>query len=327
MSIVPSPYNTRESLGLLWRNLVGPSGRNPAGVVFAPRQFTLNPVHAQTRIGFAGDLMMMFGKPLSFGSGVREFFADCAHIVANLEGVITDQRKRGPDQKHGADFPAALATLAAPEKFALSLANNHSGDFGEAACRASASRFAAHGFRVFGLADTPYIDLDHRLRVVTGTQWSNRGGDHLAWLRAPEQHVRATALNLLFPHWGYEMNTWPRSSEVTRASGWLQHFDALIGHHSHTPQPVSVLDTAQGRRLVAWSLGDFCFGLGYRQWPALKHYRWGIVLKMTLGPRRDDPAGRWAIGEVAWEFTECAWQKDTRGFCTDTVAHIPYFPR
>lgn len=325
MPISPSPYNFTDSLALLWRNVAGPALHNPAGVSFAPHRFTLNEVHTQTRIGFAGDIMMMFGRPLSFGTQLKSFLADCSHVVANLEGVITDLPKRGPDQKHTPDILDALATLAAPEKFALSVANNHSGDFGEAACRESAARFATRGFRIFGMAGKPFVDLDDQVRVVTGTEWSNRSGEHLAWLKNPQQFRRADAINLLFPHWGHEMNGYPRQAEYAKAQEFLRHFDAVIGHHSHTPQPVSRLDTDAGPRLVAWSLGDFCFGLGHKRWPALKHYPWGVVLKIGIGPRLHDAGSRWAIGEVEWAFTDCARQKDSNGFCTEIVERVPYF--
>lgn len=327
MSAALTPYNARETLGLLWRNLAGPGLANPAGVRFAPQHTTLNAITPAASIGFAGDIMMMFGRRLEFGRALTEFFAGCDHLVANLEGVITDQPKRGPDQKHTPAIIDALATLAAPERFALSVANNHCGDFGAAACRASMAQFADRGFRLFGLAETPLLDLAPQLRVVTGTQWSNRSGEHLAWLAQPEQHRKAGALNILFPHWGHEMLCYPRPALVQQAHAWLAGFDAIIGHHSHTPQPVSVLPDPQqaGRaRLVAWSLGDFCFGLGHKRWPALRHYPWGIVVKATVGPLQQDP-GTWALGELHWQFTDCAWQPDRKIFVTDLVPRIPYF--
>ncbi|MFZ5757876.1 MAG: CapA family protein [Pseudomonadota bacterium] len=326
MSHTPSPYSARETVGLLWRNLAGPSRANPAGQAFLPQQAVFNDIEPAITVGFAGDIMMMFNRKLAFGAGLRHFFADCDHVLANLEGVITDLPKRGPDQKHTPDIIDALATLAAPERMLLSVANNHCGDFGATACRDSMAMFADRGFHLFGMAETPYADPAPQLRVVTGTQWSNRGGDHLAWLENPERHVRPGAVNILFPHWGHEMLCYPRAGLHAQARHWLEHFDAIIGHHSHTPQPVSAVPTAQGSKPVAWSLGDFCFGLGYRHWPALKHYPWGIVVKMRLGPRRNGSHAGWAVGELQWRFTDCAPQPSGQGFVTGIVDRIPYFP-
>lgn len=319
------PYPAREALGLMWRGLRGPDTRNPGGVSFAPTHVVLNDITPRLTLGFGGDAMSMFDKPLSFGPSVHDFFAPCDRLVVNFEGVITDRKAYNPDQKHTTRILEALARLKAPQHTVLSLANNHTGDFGEAECRRSAALLRERGFSTFGLLEDPFIDLGQELRLVTGTWWSNRGGDHLAWLTDPVPHVRPGAFNVLFPHWGYEFELHPRAPQVDKMAQWLQHFDAVLGHHSHTPQPITVQPSAQGHKVAAYSLGDLCFGMPYKHLPVVKYLPYGLIARMTIGPRRDAP-DQWAAGELNWSFIDCSHRTSDGGFEVRTVSSIPFFP-
>jgi poly-gamma-glutamate synthesis protein (capsule biosynthesis protein) len=76
-------------------------------------------------------------------------------------------------------------------------------------------------------------------------------------------------------HWGVEYARHPQESqrriarELIDAGG-----DLVIGHHTHTPQPVERYKTG----LIAYSLGNFVFD---SQGEGGRH---GIVLRCTLGP-------------------------------------------
>lgn len=321
------PYPAREALGLIWRNLAGASFRNPQSLRFVPRQMLLNPIEPRLTLGFGGDVMSMFGKPLVFDPAVAAFFRPCDRVLLNFEGVITDQRQISPDQKHTRPILRALDGLAPRDKLVLSLANNHTGDFGEAECRQSLALLQDEGFAAFGLIESPFIDLGEHLRVVTGTRWSNREGQHLAWLKAPAQWVRPGAFNVLYPHWGYELEVYPRNDVAAQMAQWLTMFDAVIGHHSHTPQPITVQRGADGpQRLAAYSMGDLCFGMAYRQLPTFKYYAFGLVGRMTIGPLLADPS-RWAAGELRWSFVECRSRGRGQGFEVVLQDHIPLFGR
>jgi hypothetical protein len=318
-------YPVREGLGVGWRNLVGPSRANPAGVGFVPQQTQLNDITPQLTLGFGGDVMSMFNRPLRFHPSVTDFFADCNHVLVNFEGVITDEKQISPDQKHTRPIIDALKQMADPSRLVLSLANNHTGDFGEAACRDSVRLLHDEGLATFGMSETPFIDLGESVRVVTGTQWSNRTGSHLTWLREPEQHLRAGAFNVLYPHWGFELEVYPRVAQVQSVRDWLTSFDAVVGHHSHTPQPITVESSADDvRKLAAYSLGDMCFGLAYKNIHPLKYYVWGLLARATVGPLKSDPQ-RWAVGELNWSFMECHQLSRPEGFEVRLVDQIPLF--
>jgi len=319
------PYTPREGLGVLWRNLVGADARNEADVHFAPRRNVLNAIDPRVSVGFGGDVMSMFERPLRIDPSVRDFWAPCDHVLLNFEGVITAEPQIAPDQKHTRPILDSLLQAAPAERLVLSLANNHTGDYGEPTCRYTLDLLRERGFRCFGIQDCPSIDLGDDIRVITGTQWSNRTGHHLAWLKGPEQHRRAGAFNLLYPHWGFELELYPRPSLVDQMQHWLTQFDAVIGHHSHTPQPLTVHTPAMGpRQVAAYSLGDFCFGMAFDRF-TLKYYIWGLIGRMTLGPLHADPT-RWAVGELEWSFIECRQPTGQDGFVVRTVDQIPLFP-
>jgi poly-gamma-glutamate capsule biosynthesis protein CapA/YwtB (metallophosphatase superfamily) len=100
--------------------------------------------------------------------------------------------------------------------------------------------------------------------------------------------------NILLLHWGYEMTRFPGPYQILRGQELLEKWNLIIGHHSHSPQPVSAYRVDDQMRLLAFSLGNFTFGMN------LSKYLHGLVLKTQLGI---DQAGRWLVGDVQWRST------------------------
>ena len=104
---------------------------------------------------------------------------------------------------------------------------------------------------------------------------------------------------------------------VERTRSLLPEFAAIVGHHSHTPQPISAFKGSDGLvRPVAYSLGNFCCGT------ALSRYCYGQILKLDLGRTAD---GAWSVGRLAWAFLQSTHSADTVhvGLCDD----VPHFER
>lgn len=318
------PYTLHEGLGVVKRNIFGPTFHNHGNVDFIPQKMILNDITSKFTLGLGGDVMMMFGHALIMDQSVKSFFAECDAMLLNMEGVITDHKKRGPDQKHDPQIIQQLATLFRPDQTWLSFANNHSADFGREECFTSIEHFKAAGFHCFGTAEKPYADIHPNLRVITGTQWSNKPTQDLAWLdQSCEQYIDASKFNLLYPHWGYEMECYPRYEAVKQMSLWLNCFDSVIGHHSHTPQPIQIVEKNHLKKIAAYSLGDFCFGMASKSKPGLKHYPYGLVIKVQIGPLNNQP-GKWAVGQVDWSFIDCDLQTNQQ-YHLKRVEKIPYF--
>jgi hypothetical protein len=106
------------------------------------------------------------------------------------------------------------------------------------------------------------------------------------------------SFNILFPHWGYELELYPRIETVNHGNIMLNKFDAVIGHHSHCPQPISFSAIDNFNKLIAYSLGDFCFGSESKK---LRVMKYGIVINLEIGTDSD---GKWIIGKVEWNFVK-----------------------
>lgn len=322
MRIKNSPYNLRETFGYFKRNFFGPVSKNRDLVSYAPQSLELNPViEADIRIGFIGDIMDMAGRDLRIGSGVKDFFKDCNVLVGNFESTITSAKGPIMAQRHKPQILDALEELFEPKRTCLGLANNHSGDFGHDIWSSSRKQLENRGFQVFGTADRPFLDLDGEVRLTACTWWSNQPCDYIVHWDAAAGHAHPEMFNILYPHWGYELELFPRPQTHRAGLEWLQTFDAVIGHHSHTPQPVTVAPVQKGRHplttLIAYGLGDFCI------WENLEHYLYGQVVKCDVG--RSESGGR-CIGFAEWHFTSCLKISDTL-WETDLTDSFPFLDR
>jgi hypothetical protein len=301
--IAVTPYNARESLGWLARNITGLSDKNDGIVqgLMSPHIFN---DHVRSRYKFAaiGDILPMRESRLEMDSGLKDFLADSDYLIGNFEGTIT--RKRSPiwpiafDQRHDAAIVEDLAALFPPERTHLSVSNNHAGDFGEEEFIKSVGILESRGFRLFGWDDRPYADTGEHLRIISGTMWSNREFAHLLPIDGSENYIKLDAFNMLYPHIGYELELYPRPGIVEYIEGMADAFDAVICHHPHCPQPVTS-HKANGKcqhKLIAYSLGDFCCSL------RLRTMRYGLIVKADVGQSAD---GRWLVGSAEWVYTEC----------------------
>ena len=291
------PYPWREAAWWVGKTLVGPS-RAHAGL--APRldqDVRTEAITTRMTVGFVGDIMPLGAREFVVGDDVKAFFADVDLLVGNFEGTVIDgwPPSRFLGQAHTRATLDLLADLFPPERTLLTCANNHAGEYGWDLSAKSQQVLEARGFRVVGRADEPAALVDGRVLIAVGTDWTNRRCGYAARLEVLE---RLTAVDAAFriacPHWGYELEAYPRPPQVAHAGRLLRQWDAIVGHHSHWPQPVTLRAMIGGPRLVAYSLGNFTFGVNFS-----KHLR-GTILRLELGPRAD---GRWAVGRVAWRET------------------------
>jgi hypothetical protein len=319
MRIKNSPYNLKETLGYFKRNYLGPVARNRGLVEYCPQNLELNPmVQPNCKIAFIGDIMDMWGRHLRIGDRLKRFVADCDYLVGNFEATITTEKGAYMAQRHIPQILEALADLFSPEKTFLGMANNHSGDFGFEIWSRSRQRVRDGGFHVFGSKEVPYVDIGHEIRIVGATQWSNQPVDYISRLKDAEERHKPGSFNILYPHWGYEMELFPRPEVFEQSIRLSQRYDAIIGHHSHIPQPIAELTVERtegpSNQLVAYGLGDFCI------FEKLRHYLYGQVMSLTFGPNGE---GGWKAGRLEWRFTSCRSISD-KLWQTDIETDFPY---
>ena len=290
------PYPFRESVGWLWRNIRGVRKANPSGIQALPRETVLNPIQSRITLGVVGDIMAMGHQSLHITTDVHLFFQGCDCLIGNMEGTVTGTGRPSPGaQRHNPSILDVLAGLFQPDRTFLSVANNHAGDYPATTFKKSINHMRDRGFHVFGLREEPFADIADGVRVFGASMWSNRPCGEIAFFDVLDGcSAGAAAFSIVYPHWGYELEMFPRPAVVRMGEELLSRYDAILGHHSHVPQPMSVVRNGVAAKLLAFSLGDFCTGL------RLKKFQYGVACKVEIGPGEN---GIWRIGAVRWRYT------------------------
>lgn len=295
-ALLTSPYSLKESFGWVKRFVFGLSKKNYGNVQYLPKTYQINEINPKYTISFIGDIMDLNFKDLIIHKSVVNFVRNSDFLIGNFEGTLSSKKKVLMNKQHKPQIMDALETLLPPNKIYLSVANNHSGDFGKKQFFHSMRRLKKQGFNVFGTLKNPFIDLSEDLRVIGATQWSNRPCSYLVKLDHAIKYLKNNSFNIFFPHWGYEMELYPREEIIKQSEAFLNSFDLLISHHSHCPQPISIFKYNNTKKLVAYSLGDFCFSIDNKKFES---YNYGIAIKAQIGLNKER---KWVIGKVKWTF-------------------------
>jgi poly-gamma-glutamate synthesis protein (capsule biosynthesis protein) len=227
-------------------------------------------------------------------------------VVGNLEGALTE---RGDPWPKGYNFrtPPVFASGLRDAGFdVVSLANNHTMDFGviglqdslaalaavsvarvgagESASAASAPVVVeANGLKVafIGCVQTPQEGGGFRIESWAAT--ATTPGLYLCEDGTLAQHIteaRARAdFVIVMVHAGSEYINAPDGTQRRIAASVLAAgADAYIGHHAHVVQPVE----QRGQQLIAWGLGNFIFDLDNVDLANIPQPRVSLVLEITL---------------------------------------------
>jgi poly-gamma-glutamate capsule biosynthesis protein CapA/YwtB (metallophosphatase superfamily) len=198
--------------------------------------------------------------------------------LANLEGAVSTRGTPAPGKLY--TFRGPPAALRAAASFAgidvVSLANNHSLDYGRAAFLDTIANARRFGLRTVGggsgltAARRPAIVKRGGLRVaflgfsdvrpLGFDAGPGRPGTTPAFPEIVRADVRAARRRsdavVAYFHWGIERATLPTWRQRDLAQTALDAgATVVLGAHPHVLQPVE----RRGRRLVAWSLGNFVF--------------------------------------------------------------------
>jgi hypothetical protein len=291
------PYGLADGVSWLINNVFGPSPRRAEATQGIAEHIILNAIHPMIKLAFVGDIMPFRQYNLRPGKHLLDFLLGVDVVIGNLEGsIITmDTQRVFLGQRHSHSVVDLLESLAPGARMILSCANNHAGDYGWATFASSYDALQERGVEVIGRRDEAAILIDDRVSVAACTAWSNQECSYLSRLDAVDMHFNQEAeMNILFPHWGHEMELYPRPRQIEQAKLLLLKWDMIVGHHSHCPQPIVAYASDGCTRAVAYSLGNFSSGLD------LKAYRQGVVMTVQLGP---DDQGKWMAGEVRWHRT------------------------
>jgi poly-gamma-glutamate synthesis protein (capsule biosynthesis protein) len=251
-----------------------------------------------------GDIMLarLVGERISWwgarypfeGEGIQPLLSNADIALGNLECAISE---RGERQDKGYTFrasPVITQGLTYAGFDVLSLANNHSGDFGDIALTDTLNTLADIGIATVGAGET--ITAAHHLRVVesnglrVGFLAYNEIGP--SWFAASEtspgsalidlERMRAAVADarqeadvvVVSCHWGIEYTPYPTAYQREVAQALAEAgADLVIGHHPHVMQGLGYYPDT----LVAFSLGNFIFDQGLSE-----QTEEGLILRALL---------------------------------------------
>jgi poly-gamma-glutamate capsule biosynthesis protein CapA/YwtB (metallophosphatase superfamily) len=213
--------------------------------------------------------------------GVARRLRSADVAFGNLECAVSRRGSAIPGKQY--TFRGRPAALRVAARYAgmdvLNLANNHAGDFGPAALTDTLAWIRRFGMTSVGAG--PDAEAARRLRVVerlglriafVGFSDINPAGfgagpsspgtvsaiPEIVRRDTRRASRRADVVVATF-HWGVERSTSPDSRQRSLAAAALAGgADAVIGAHPHVLQPVE----RRGRRVVAYSLGNFVWAAG-----------------------------------------------------------------
>jgi len=256
-------------------------------------------------IAIVGDFMLG-DQPVSCGFGVRsasrgdynillsdfaEYVKPYSFVIGNLECVVFDEVPNGGPGKTAMKAPrqAIDALVKANVKY-LSVANNHTMEYGPEAFQHMVGLSEAAGIEIFGTRKAPYIVVEHEGRKLGLMAFSTvpamygydpeylfvdefDQNDLESLRRLIRQAADECDYLIACPHWGYEFIRQPSPSHIDIAEQMLDAgVDFIAGSHPHIVQSATRI---QGKP-VFFSLGNLTNDF----WK--KEHRHSILLEISL---------------------------------------------
>ncbi|MCL2664282.1 MAG: CapA family protein [Defluviitaleaceae bacterium] len=195
--------------------------------------------------------------PDHFFADVKNIFAEDDITIANLEGALTHETEHidWPHVFKGIPEYANIFSLGNID--AVSLANNHSLDYGEQGFADTAAALEKYGVGWFGYGKA-YIKNIRGVKVgLLGYRDSMPGLRSAVADEIKELRELGAQLIIISFHWGYERENYPHDSQQRLGRYAVDcGADLVLGHHPHVIQGI---EKYKGKYIV-YSLGNFSFG-------------------------------------------------------------------
>jgi len=291
------------------RNTVAVAGGESTGSATETRTDPMAPREEDITIIGVGDVMLghrvapfisKYGISYPFAT-VREILQGADITFCNLEAPFGTKGQPVRDKEYTFRVdPVAVGSLTYGGIDVVSLANNHSLDYGPEALMEtlslldkaqiayagagpdlSAARrpalFSARGIKVAFLAYSNTYPIEF---YATRSRPGTAAGEDGFIAQDVKEASRISDLVVVSFHWSSEYRTTPKDYQIAKARIAIDNgADLVIGHHPHVLQGFEVY---RGK-LIAYSLGNFVFG-AYNP-----NYKDSLILKVIAdrgGPKR-----------------------------------------
>ncbi|WP_241825444.1 CapA family protein [Micromonospora sp. CB01531] len=258
----------------------------------------------ELRLAFAGDVhftgrtLRLLDEPQAAFGRIAAVLRDADLTLVNLETAVTNRGTPQPKRYQFRSPETAYSALRGAGIDAVSIANNHTLDYGQVGLLDTLDAAADADFPVFGAgrdadaAYAPWLSTVKGVRIAVlgmsqvhelAAQWKateSRPGIAMAFdearATAALQAARQQAdLVIVFMHWGVEGNSCPTGEMKTFARQMAAAgADIVVGTHAHT----LLADGWLGRTYVHYGLGNFL-------WYSGSHSTDSGVLRLTVSAR------------------------------------------
>ena len=178
---------------------------------------------------------------------------------ANLEGTFTTSNDRQDKQYAFKGDPDYTEILTDGSVEVVTLANNHSGDYGEQGLSDTETALEKAGID-YCIGDTITVKEVNGAKVAFIGIFVNYGTDDSEnQLRSDIENAKKQGAELIITafHWGSEKATQPDETQQSLAHTAIDcGADLVVGHHPHVLQGIEKYNG----KYIAYSLGNFCFG-------------------------------------------------------------------
>lgn len=199
-------------------------------------------------------------------AGVKNELQNADVNVANFEAVISER----PDKPNVNNWAMCcdetiVDVLKKNHIDVVSVANNHSLDYGEEKFYNMVAKLETAGIQVLGKKDKPWVVLevaDKKIAIIGATYLPVFRAKNIPYLLNPTQddwknilsEIGAVDRSIAYVHWGSEFVTMPTPKQREIRNDILAAgVDDIIGHHPHILQKNEKIDSHH----VFYSLGNF----------------------------------------------------------------------
>lgn len=189
--------------------------------------------------------------------------------VVNLEGPITDYKSKlmldNGKAISGFQFTFATSTATALYKSGIdivSLANNHTDNFGQIGLNQTRNYLSKNNIKYFGspinsmenMATTTCVK-DICIGLIGWHEFSYKNDENVS-KKIKEFKQQNIDYIIVYPHWGIEYKKTPNKRQQLLAHKWLDDgADIIIGSHPHVVQSIEKYKD----KYIFYSLGNFIF--------------------------------------------------------------------
>lgn len=213
-----------------------------------------NPRNTYADVGFPRVVGDDFDYPFR---NVFSWFASDDATFVNLEGTLTDVGNPADKTYTFRGSPSYSRILTENSVEAVTLANNHSFDYGQAGYDSTRSVLEEAGIPFVERDSSLLLELDCGLKVgLYGMVYYKLDVEDMK-TEIADLRSRGAELVIVAPHWGVEGSYRPTQKQIDIGHAAIDAgADIVWGSHPHVLQPIE----AYNGGIIYYSMGNFCFG-------------------------------------------------------------------